>query len=285
MVFKQLLRKGQTQTIMPTTKAKKFTNYKVSDKRFKAIYGDDFITKIPTNCEMANLWKKQEMSDNDIALNYFRGGFQTYNRLSEVIASLELGYHNIDSMLDFASGYGRTTRFFVQKMDPSKITVSDISKDAVIYQKQTFGVHGFPSCQEPEDLKVDQKFQLILVNSLFSHLNYDHWLRWLDRLYNLLEPNGYLVFSSHGFFCFKKRNDNIKKKMLKTRPDVGFMYWRGNETIGRLDTEIYGTTYVLKDWVKKVVKENNWGEVVNSFHPMFGFMGGQDIYVIQKPGK
>ncbi len=280
--MKQKLLKNANKIIMALERATKIGDYKIDDKRFKAIYGNDFITKVPKACEMANLWQKQQMSDNEVALNYFKGGFQTYNRLSEVLASLELGYHNIDSMLDFASGYGRTTRFFLQKLDASKVTVSDISEEAVKYQMKTFGVDGFPSCQEPEDLKTDKRFQVILVNSLFSHLNHGHWLRWLDKLYSLLEPGGYLVFSSHGFFCFKKRNENIRKKMVKTAPEKGFFYWRGNETIGRLDTEIYGTTYVLKEWVKKVVKENDWGTLVNSFHPMFGFMGGQDIYVIQK---
>lgn len=259
-----------------------FTIYDIDEARFKGIYGSDFNTNIAMNCEMANIWHRQGMSTNDVAINYFKGGFQSFNRLSEVITSCGKGLHKLNSFLDFASGYGRTTRFFLQKMDSSRITVSDISKEAVKYQQETFGVDGFASCLIPEDLFVDKRFEVIVVNSLFSHLNYDQWSRWLIKLYELLDTNGHLIFSTHGYSRFKNRKEALRKEMLINAPEKGFMFTAKNETRGRLDANIYGITYVLKEWVQKTVEDNNLGQYVNSFHPMHGFMGGQDIYVIKK---
>ena len=49
----------------------------------------------------------------------------------------------VAAFLDFASGYGRFTRFLVQHLPADRIWVSDIQADAVAFQEEQFGVHGF----------------------------------------------------------------------------------------------------------------------------------------------
>ena len=76
----------------------------------------------------------------------------------------------VPALLDFASGYGRLTRHLVLALDPVRVWVSDIKDKAVAFQRRRFGVHGFPSTAEPDDLAVTERFDLIFVGSLFSHL-------------------------------------------------------------------------------------------------------------------
>lgn len=249
---------------------------------FKDIYGKNFNTDVSKNCEMANLWAKQEMSGEEVAKNYFLGGFKSFNRINEILIGVDVAIPKVNSYLDFACGFGRTTRFFLQQLDPSKITVSDISADAVEFQMKHFKVDGFNSAALAKDLKCDKKFDLITVNSLFSHLNIEFWTDWLKALTDLLNPGGHILFSTHGRKAYNKRKDDQKAKMERESNTEGFYYWPKNETLGRLDADYYGTCYVMPDWVRKQVRKNKLGKIVASHNPMLGFMGGQDVYVIKK---
>lgn len=257
--------------------------FKIDESKYKMVYGSDFNPSISKACEMANLWTKKGLSDDEVAKGHFMGGMQSFHRLKEVMADNGVQFSELGKLLDFASGFGRTTRFFVQELDSSLITVSDISEEGVDFQKSTFGVHGFYSTADPDDLHHDGKYNAIFANSLFSHLNYEYFLKWLQKLYSFLEPGGHLLFSTHGYTFFKKRPEKLRKRMIKTSPEKGFYFFNANETLGRLEDSYYGTTYVIPGFVKKLVRENDLGEYVKSYNPMYGFMGGQDIYVLRKP--
>jgi len=231
---------------------------------------------------MANLWTRQGLSDEKVAAGHFEGGLKSYHRLIEILYELGVGPDNITSMLDFASGFGRTNRFFVQRMGADKITVSDISKEAVDFQKKHFGVEGFYSAKMPWDIKHEKKYQLVIANSLFSHFNYDYWPMWLEKLYSFLEEGGYLIFSTHGYSFFKRLGEHDRKAMVMNSPEHGFYFRAANETLGRLEPTYYGTAYVIPQWVESTVERLGVGKIVKQNTPFHGFMSGQDVYTIQK---
>lgn len=256
--------------------------YDIDFKKYKKLYGEDFNPSISRKCEMANLWTSRGLSDEQVAAEHFLGGLKSFNRISEILFELGLGLDQVTSMLDFASGYGRTNRFFVQAMGSERITVADITAEGVEFQKKTFGVKGFLSYKNPEDITHDGTYQIVISNSLFSHLNYEYWPKWLERLYRFVEKGGYLIFSTHGYTFFKKQEEDRRRKMIKNSPEHGFYFWQANETLGRLEKSYYGTTYVIPKWVDAIVERNGLGKVVKSYNPYPGFMAGQDVYVIQK---
>jgi len=251
---------------------------------FKKIYGADFNSAVSTNCEMANLWVRKNMSPPDIAKNYFLGGKKSFNRLNEILIGLDFPLSEVKSYCDFACGFGRTTRFFIQQIPIENVTVADISADAVAFQKEQFGVKGFVSSKLSSDLSGDghRDFDLMTVNSLFSHFNHDYWTKWLEALLDLMRPGGIILFSTHGAKAFNKRNDGQKKKMMAESPETGFYFWARNETLGRLEENYYGTSYVMPDWVEAQVKKIGKGEIVAAHNPLLGFMGGQDVYAVKK---
>ncbi len=79
------------------------------------------------------------------------------------------GFDGIESVLDFASGHGRFTRFLLQTVPSDKVWDSDIYADAMDFQRREFGVRCIPSCDRPEDYRPGRHFDLIFVASLFSH--------------------------------------------------------------------------------------------------------------------
>ena len=259
----------------------KIKTYNIDDIKYKRIYGNNFITTISKECELAFYYKNEGYNDDEIAKNYFISGYRTFNRISEILVSLNLKLDNIKSFLDFASGFGRTTRFFVQKLNPNRITISDINKEAVNFQIKIFGVKGFISDKDPDNIDCKGKYQVIIVNSLFSHLNHNYWLRMLKKLFELLEPKGYLIFSTNGSYLFRKRNENFRRLLKLKSPEKDFYFISGNNTM-KLDHNYYGCTFVTKSFVQKTIKNNQLGKLVQSYNPLYRFMGDQDVYVIHK---
>jgi SAM-dependent methyltransferase len=106
------------------------------------------------------------------------------------------------------------------------------------------GVHAIQSTAQPEDFHADQTFDFIYVGSLFTHLPDHLFRRWLNRLYELLTPNGILAFTTHG-------PGHLKAGV--TMPAEGIYYIPETE-IPSLDPEVYGATIVTPEYVKKLFR-------------------------------
>ena len=77
------------------------------------------------------------------------------------------------SILDFACGCGRVTRWMVTTCGAGRVSASDIDPHAVDFVHKTFGVSGFTSTANARDLPRAGPCDAILVVSLFSHLTLD----------------------------------------------------------------------------------------------------------------
>lgn len=68
---------------------------------------------------------------------------------------------------------------------------------------RAFGVSGFYLAGAPKDLDVAERFNVICVASLFSHLPLTLWEDWLEKLHSMLAAGGLLIFSTHGLSCLE----------------------------------------------------------------------------------
>ncbi|HEV2843570.1 MAG TPA: methyltransferase [Thermoanaerobaculia bacterium] len=172
-------------------------------------------------------------------------------------------------MLDFASGYGRMTRFAVLNLPPERIRVSDISREGVRFQEEQFGVRGIVSHAAPERFDPGETFDAILVSSLFTHLPEDSFRAWLRRLRDLLRPGGMLGFSVHG--------EEIVPPGREIPPE-GVLFDPKSE-IDALPGEQYGTTWVSEAFVRRALPEGSAHRIRR------GLLLFQDLWVIvPEPG-
>lgn len=239
--------------------------------RFMRLYGDDFVFEIDGLDEMYLFLVEHSISDP--IQEYFESGESMMLSLEEIFDDLKI--NRIDSFLDFACGYGRFLRFLVQRMDSSCITVADINRRAVDFCKRTFGVRGFYSTASPNSLTDGEKYSVIFVASLFSHLPSRYWDAWLKKLSSMLAPGGVLIFSTHGMSCLESTDPSTRAKVKEVMD--GFYYLSLNETLD-LSTDQYGTTYVTPEFVRDFVDANGLGEL-RAYYPkkLWHF---QDVYVI-----
>jgi SAM-dependent methyltransferase len=213
---------------------------------------------------------------DEAQLEYFSTGLHVMQVL-EVLMHRGFGApQEIGAFLDFASGYGRLTRFLIQVLDPRRIWVSDIKPRAVTFQKQQFGVNGFVSAEEPENLVVEQLFDLIFVVSLFTHLSRSTFAKWLQRLCDCLSPKGTLAFSVH----------DVSLAEGAKIPEDGFLFSSTNEEVGLrssdqpLNQNQYGVTFVNEVFVQRTIQELDFENKSYVRYPKG--LWNQDLYILSR---
>ncbi len=148
--------------------------------------------------EMLAFLVESHGGDRDRALfQYFQSGASIADSLGQVLRWRFADPGKTVRLLDFASGYGRVTRFLLREVPPERVWVADVYADGVRFQEERLGVHGLVSAIRPEDFVCGERFDAILVISLFTHLPEDRFVAWLRVLLGLLAPDGLLVFSAH----------------------------------------------------------------------------------------
>jgi SAM-dependent methyltransferase len=204
------------------------------------------------------------------AIRYFAVG-NSVARTAEELSDWRFGgCSRVGSLLDFAAGYGRTTRFLVRMLDAARITAVEIDADAVRFQAETFGVRGVVSSHDPGALSLAGPFDLVLAVSLFSHLPEGRFEAWLGRLWRLVAPRGVLAFSTNG-----ERVLPASGRM----PSSGLAYVPQSETM-RLSGEEYGTTWVTPEFVRRAAAAAA-PEAGIAFRAD-GLSGAQDLYVLAR---
>lgn len=230
-----------------------------------------FIPSVDRRCQMYAYGFARPESDPAATFIYFDSGLKMLYPLGALARWKFGGLSKVGRLLDFASGFGRLTRFLVQEMPPSAIVVSDIQAEAVEVQRRTFGVDGFVSVTDPARLRCSDSFDLIFVASLFTHLPEHRFLAWLGTLMDLLTPGGMLVFSVHD-----------ESLLLPHRPmsSSGLDYNPSVSEIKSLDPSEYGSTFVSPRFVSRAIEAASRGQ--GSHHRIPSALWHHDLYVYTK---
>jgi SAM-dependent methyltransferase len=120
--------------------------------------------------------------------------------IEESLAAAGRSFADVESCLDFASGYGRITRLLVAHLSPDRVTAYDIDRNAVRFCASEFGVRPLYPYRGRRPLP-SRTYDLIFVGSLFTHLPWSTNLVHLDFLVDSLRQHGILVFSTQGESC------------------------------------------------------------------------------------
>ena len=241
--------------------------------REQAKFPEDFKLKICEDDEMYLFSLKKVAEDGDdgtrAVVRYYAIGRSVLHTVKQVVEWYFGSFKNVPSFLDFACGYGRFTRFLIQEMPPEKIWVSDIYANAVKFQTEYLGVNGIVSTGQPENYLIERKFDCILANSFFSHMPERTFTNWLQNLYDLLTPNGILMFSVHDQ-CLLQPHIEMPAKGILFSPESESQF---------LEKEEYGTTYVTENFVRELVEKVSGGKAfVHRIKK--GICKFQDLYVV-----
>ncbi|AVO48762.1 methyltransferase type 12 [Melaminivora suipulveris] len=204
--------------------------------------------------------------------DYLADGWRTLAELMLLLETVGQPLLATPRVLEFASGHGRFTRHLVKALGTDRIAVSDVVPGAVEFARNTFGVQGFVSASRPEDVRWPQRYELVFVLSLFSHLPRSTWGRWLAQLYQAVTPAGLLVFSTHGAKAAAYDNVQLDAE--------GFFFAPSSESQA-IDKNEYGTTFTSQDFVRaRIAEECGAASLVHS--SAVHFWNHQDAWVLRK---
>lgn len=207
--------------------------------------------------------------DRDQAIrHYMRTGKEVLDGVKQVVKWKFGGFDRLDSFLDFACGYGRFTRFLVNKLSAERVWVSDISTAAVRFQEEQFHVHGVVSALLPDNVIFDRRFDCVFVLSLLTHLPETTFIPWLRKLFNLMNADGVLIFTVH---------DESLRPGLKM-PESGF-WFEENSEIDTISKSDYGTAVVSEAFVRAAIMQATDGKGSYRRIPR-GVARHQDMYIV-----
>lgn len=233
---------------------------------------DTFVKYIHEEDYLFRLILKGSPSFQEAMNIYFMDGAYSSKKINEIIENLGIKKDPSTSIFEFASGYGMVTRHLVNDLAPMRIVACDIHPQAVSFIKDHIGVEAIGSHYTPENLHVNETFDVVFALSFFSHMPHKSFGRWLKVLYSAVKPGGYLIFTTHGRATAKTLNLHI--------PLNGILYAPGSEQMD-LDRTEYGGSLVTPEYVS----ENVFAFLNNSifFFTEAFWWSHQDLYIIKKP--
>jgi SAM-dependent methyltransferase len=199
----------------------------------------------PADQLLRYLTREKARSEGGAASHYFFKGANDSGKIKRL--ANRLGLPRDAHVLEFAAGYGRVTRHLVREIAPRTLVASDIHPEAIPFLRR-MGCEAFQSCATPEDLECTRRFDFIFVLSLFSHLPDALFARWLTALRKLLKPAGYLMFTTHGHAAMAK----VPELSRVLDENLGYGYLPNSDQED-LPAEIYGTTMVTPDYVRRQI--------------------------------
>lgn len=205
------------------------------------------------------------------ARDYLADGWRSLAELLTLLDRCGRRLSTLDSLLEYASGYGRLTRHLAPLL-PGRLWVADVMPGANDFAARSFGAIPAPASTDPNALDFGRSFEAVFVLSLFTHLPPKRWGAWLQALYAALEPGGLLIFSVHSEGCDRPPGADFDAD--------GVCYQAGSES-SHLDTADYGTTYTTRAWVTAQVEAALGHRPLLQEGPWFWI--GQDAVVVEKP--
>lgn len=201
---------------------------------------------------------------------YLSDGWRTLSELLVLMDSVGLPLTRTESMLEFASGFGRFTRHLV-KVLPGRVTCSDVLPGANEFVRAQFGVRVFESAHDPDAIAAPRTFDLVFVLSLFTHLPPAMWDRWLKALHAMVRPGGALVFSVH--------NERAARREGVAFDGQGTFFVASSESPS-IPGQVYGTTFTTRRHAEDAVRAALGSSPL--LYKDTAFWSGQDAVVVTK---
>jgi SAM-dependent methyltransferase len=216
--------------------------------------------------------------------HYISVGQSAIANIEETLAAAEITYDDVVSCLDFPCGYGRVLRWLRLRIEPARITASDIDRRAVDFCHSEFGVKPLYSADDFEQVKFPQRYALIWVGSLLTHLDSDRSLALLKRLVEVLDDRGLLIFTTQGQGYLTDRGLPPHSKRFRA---ITGQLKEGFHKDGYCYTPLspsgyYGLAFHSNNYIERLMAEHFRNEVKLLRFKERGWDGRQDVWSYQR---
>jgi 2-polyprenyl-3-methyl-5-hydroxy-6-metoxy-1,4-benzoquinol methylase len=199
--------------------------------------------------------------------HYLKCGFEAAQFIQRHV-SVDTKNESIN-ILDFPCGYGRVTRWLRLYFPRAKIMGSDTVRNGVDFSVLNFGLIPFSTSEDFYDIQLDQRFDIIWVGSLITHISESRAVQLLSFLLQKMKPDGQIFLSYIG-------EETEEKFSLGKNPPYGFEHKESAEEVlatfrkngyGYSDyphQKDYGISLISRPWWTNWA--TNSGDLMLQFH-------------------
>lgn len=180
---------------------------------------------------------------------YFLVGLSAIHVIHEVLKRVNVA--GIQSVLDLPCGGGRELRFLVRRFPEAAVSACDIVAEHVEFCSRAFGVKGYYSKPDFDDLSLGEQYDLIWCGSLIPLLPAKDTSKLLRFFERHLRPGGLAIWTTMG---------DRSAERLKS----GYHYGLPKESVLPLLQSYYETGYGY--WCRSTSSLSAWMGVVKSTH-------------------
>jgi SAM-dependent methyltransferase len=167
------------------------------------------------------------------------------------LAQIASGKPDFASILDMPCGHGRVLRWLKAAYPGAKLTACDILADGADFCAESLGATPVYSSPFPEAATFADRYDLIFVGSLLTHVDVHQWDHLISLWHTLLTPDGLLVVTTHGELVAERLRAGhlygypqaAVTRTLRTYAHAGFAFLE--EPPDNID---YGITIARPDW-------------------------------------
>ena len=185
-----------------------------TDKKDKKLYEKTDMSEFPP----ANL--RYRVHGNPFVESYLEIGKEQKKDLESCLSKIDKNFSSFQNILDFGCGCGRTLISLEDNNDCSFFG-TDIDEEAIRWCQNNLKFAKFDINQElPPTQYESDKFDLVYVISVFTHLNEELQFLWLNELKRITKPKGILLITLHNIDLLKPRIS--QKENFSTLTKTGF---------------------------------------------------------------
>jgi SAM-dependent methyltransferase len=131
--------------------------------------------------------------------SYVEGGRESAEELNAALGAVGMSFENFDSILDFGSGAGRVLTHMVSRSrQGASFLGCDVDADAIAWARDNRPEASWAVNAAEPPIPFEEDVSLIYSISVFTHLDEELQMRWLDELRRVLRPGGMALLTTHG---------------------------------------------------------------------------------------
>ena len=229
---------------------------------------------------------------------YNRIGSTACDLIEDALALTNRSLSDINSVLDYGSGYGRVIRVLVDRISAEKISVFDVDRNAVEFCAKEFQVNPLylpkKGCWDFHSVPF-QSYDVIWLGSVFTHLSKAYTVETIQLLANIIKPGGVIVFTTHGDKTFLRLSEGYYgERMQSYAPSIKNEYTNnGFSFVPYLKSEIdvlpfdfvrkddFGMTWMSRDYVHGLIEDISNNRLRELMYTPLGWDNHQDVYYFQ----
>ena len=212
---------------------------------------------------------------------YFTGGYRDVLRWLRILERYSFNLRTVASVMEFGVGSARILRHF-RCIDGIRLVGSDVNPRFIEWCKANVpGPEYYTNdLVPPLTFAEDNSFDLVIAQSVFTHIPLDLQRPWLEELRRILRPGGFFLCTILG--------GNFQKVMLNNEEmnrlhQAGHLTLTSSDANASLSTRVLGSGDMDEYWDVFQTRES----VISSYGSVFRILdyipGGLDLLVLQKP--